>query len=54
MNARSPWEHIGGCCLLGGVGLALYGGGWWSVLTIMVGVICIWLGWIAHKKRDAE
>lgn len=54
MDARSPWEHIGGACVLGGIGLAFYGGGWWSVLAITVGVIAVWLGWIAHKKPGGE
>ena len=54
MDSRSPMEHIGGLCVLGGVGLAFYDGGWWAALTITVGVVFIGLGWVVDQKKRKD
>ncbi len=44
MDARSPWEHIGGALLLAALIFCFYAAWALVALTAGVGSICIWLG----------
>ena len=54
MDARSPWEHIGGLLVLAALVLCLYGE--WLLVAISggAGATCIWLGWREYQKKQTE
>ena len=53
MDARSPWEHIGGLLLLAALVLCLYGEWLLVAINSVVGALCIWRGWRDYQKKQA-
>ncbi len=47
LNARSPWEHIGGVIAMAGLILLFYDLGL-GLLLSAIGAVCIGLGWRDH------
>ena len=54
MDARSPWEHIGGALILAALIFCFYGE--WTLVALSggVGSICIWLGWREYQRQQSE
>lgn len=55
MTARSPWEHIGGAIVLGGLGITVFADLGLGLLFVAIGALCIARGWRVFKaKHGAE
>ncbi len=54
LNARSPWEHIGGTIVLGGIGMVFFADAWIGLGCMAIGAVCIGVGWRAYQRRGGD
>ncbi|MFQ5478343.1 MAG: hypothetical protein ACE5E4_06990 [Candidatus Binatia bacterium] len=52
MNARSPWEYIGGVLLLASVLWVLNGEWQLALLCGVGGSACVWAGYRQYQRRQ--